>query len=489
MITPLSIKTIYSKNYSLIHPEKIINLANSMGYTAIGLCDDNFYGVEDFFKEAVLKEIKPIFSLDLKELIVVAKNLNGFVNLSNLLVKNNLNFEALLKIQQDLAFIIPEEVSLDKNFNIEKYKQFKELYLEIRGKNEIEKLSEKLKIPLIANVKITYLFEKYPEFIDRYNKEYSKKLLLNKEFYSGTYLKDKYGDFPEEAIINNKKLVDNIEIFNVFNYLPKCKRDLKEIQEELREKLRKLNLSKNEIIFVSDKDSELLKKDISPLSFDDFIGHIIGYYVFLKNLKNELSSKIDFDFINERGNKEIFYLLTDNYKELKKLDKRDISFTPFDFKFINPFYRPLLLPRIKLLDDIDLEILNKKFNLKFYLKRTIINKEDILKIENWDWDFIDVFNKFAEFYNLEKIDIKKNLFAYERYNFFNTIRKGYSYIKLLKKLILNNYYCAKHKKDKVVNNFGNTLIKRQLISFLEDVGFIFGKDDFKEIIELSFTKE
>ena len=57
----------------------------------------------------------------------------------------------------------------------------------------------------------------------------------------------------------------------------------------------------------------------------------------------------------------------------------------------------------------------------------------------------------------------------------------------LKKLILKDY--TKIKNTREMKKLENISIKKQLISFLEDIEFIFSKDSFKEIIELSFTKE
>jgi DNA polymerase III alpha subunit len=122
MITPINVKTIHSKHSSLNTIESIVSLADYLGYTALGICDYNFNGANEFFKQTITNEIKPIFSLDLKELIVVVKNTNGFINLSNLEAKNEITFKTLANIQKDLAFIIPQEVSLNNNFSIQKYR-------------------------------------------------------------------------------------------------------------------------------------------------------------------------------------------------------------------------------------------------------------------------------------------------------------------------------------------------------------------------------
>ena len=66
-ITPINVKTIHSKNCSLNRIETIVSLADYLGYTTLGICDDNFNGANEFFKQTITNDIKPIFSLDLKE--------------------------------------------------------------------------------------------------------------------------------------------------------------------------------------------------------------------------------------------------------------------------------------------------------------------------------------------------------------------------------------------------------------------------------------
>ena len=82
---PLRVKTNYSLLTSLIDIEKLILKCKSMNLNAVAICDDNMYGVMEFYKCALKNDIKPIIGLDVtieeKSILLYAKNYNGYQNL------------------------------------------------------------------------------------------------------------------------------------------------------------------------------------------------------------------------------------------------------------------------------------------------------------------------------------------------------------------------------------------------------------------------
>ena len=81
---PLWIKTDYSILSSLIKIDDLIDILSSNNINVAAICDDNLYGVMEFYDKCKKSNIKPIIGLEVKleyTILLYAKNYHGYQNL------------------------------------------------------------------------------------------------------------------------------------------------------------------------------------------------------------------------------------------------------------------------------------------------------------------------------------------------------------------------------------------------------------------------
>lgn len=85
---PLRVKTSYSFLKSLNDIKKMVLYCKEKGIEACAICDDNMFGVMEFYKECVKNDIKPIIGMELSIdngfVILYAKNYAGYQNLTRI---------------------------------------------------------------------------------------------------------------------------------------------------------------------------------------------------------------------------------------------------------------------------------------------------------------------------------------------------------------------------------------------------------------------
>ncbi len=110
---PLWIKTDYSILSSLIKIDDLINELSLFNINACSICDDNLYGVMEFYNKCKKNNIKPIIGLEINldgTFLLYAKNYKGYQNLCNintLISEKNLTFETLKDYLDDIVIVIP----------------------------------------------------------------------------------------------------------------------------------------------------------------------------------------------------------------------------------------------------------------------------------------------------------------------------------------------------------------------------------------------
>lgn len=114
MYVPLYIKTNYSLLSSLISIQELIQFAKENNITALGLCDDNMYGIMEFYKACKKNNIKPILGLDVSiedfNVCFLAKSYEGYrslIKLSTIQSERKVTEEDLKKWHKDLYAIVP----------------------------------------------------------------------------------------------------------------------------------------------------------------------------------------------------------------------------------------------------------------------------------------------------------------------------------------------------------------------------------------------
>ncbi len=110
---PIWVKTDYSILSSLIKVDDLINELSLFNIKACAICDDNLYGVMEFYHKCKKNNIKPIIGLEVNleyTILLYAKNYKGYQNLCNintLINDNELSFDTLKGYLSDLVLVIP----------------------------------------------------------------------------------------------------------------------------------------------------------------------------------------------------------------------------------------------------------------------------------------------------------------------------------------------------------------------------------------------
>ena len=140
MYTPLNIKTNNTLLSSMVKIDELIKFAKKNNITSLTITDTNMYGVMDFYHECIENNIKPIIGLEVLNIILYAKNYEGYKNLLKLTTinsENNLNINELSKYSNDLICIVPFE-ELNKYDDLNKiYKDIYKSYKNIDEKNKL----------------------------------------------------------------------------------------------------------------------------------------------------------------------------------------------------------------------------------------------------------------------------------------------------------------------------------------------------------------
>lgn len=109
---PLRVKTSYSFLRSLNDIKKMISYCKEKGIKVCAICDDNLFGVMDFYKECIKNDIKPIigmeFRIDNGFVILYAKNYAGYQNLTRItyaMQNTSISLDILRKYSSNLICV------------------------------------------------------------------------------------------------------------------------------------------------------------------------------------------------------------------------------------------------------------------------------------------------------------------------------------------------------------------------------------------------
>ena len=206
MYTPLKVTTDYSLLKSLIKVKDLISFLIQENISSCAICDDNLYGVLDFYNSCKENKIKPIIGLNIKlnnlDLYLYAINYEGYKNLLKIhTIKEtrDISIIDLEKYHQNILVIVPY-----KSINLYKLISFFEKVY-IGYTNEYEKtnaymLSEN--IVYVNDLRALKIDDvKYLNYLDDLRKE-------NREDYSNNYYKK---DFS----VDTKKIEEIVSFINI----------------------------------------------------------------------------------------------------------------------------------------------------------------------------------------------------------------------------------------------------------------------------------
>ena len=410
---PLNIKTNYSLLRSLVDIEKLMVVAKKNGYTALGISDDNMFGVMEFYTLALKNDIKPIVGLSIiindLEILLYAKNYNGYQNLCYI-CSNDKTLNLLKENNNDLICVVPfSSLQIyDELSNI-----FTDTYVSYSTNEEREK---------ITNQKCIYLNE--IRCLNKEDKEYLKYLYMIKD---GVKLTDK-----KEYIFNDDNYLMNID--------------------EVLSKINKIDLINYKYIFDScnlkiEKKDNLLPKYNDDKNFDEY-----KYLTdlckkgLLKRFDNKVPVKYadrlmyELDIINKMGFCNYFLVVWDYVKYSKQhnilvgpgrgsaagsLVSYALGITDIDPIKYNLFFERFLNPERVTMPDIDIDFdANKRDEVIKYVESKYGNKRvapiitfstlkskqvlrDIFRIFDVNSVKVDNFIKLIDS-NLSLLENKKN---------------------------------------------------------------------------------
>ena len=218
MYVPLYLKTNYSLLSSLLSIKTLVTTLKEHNFSYASICDDNMFGVMEFYKECKKNGIAPIIGLDVKiedyNVCVFAKNYLGYKNLiklSTIQSERKVEIEDLKKYKNDIYMILP-------CFYKSQYEVLKDItedfYIGFSNREE-EKEARKLTKNFVFFPKTLFLSHKEKKYLKylimiRDNKtirdEYEEK-----EGYP-LFIEDIYNYSSNEGIYNTNKIASTCNV-------------------------------------------------------------------------------------------------------------------------------------------------------------------------------------------------------------------------------------------------------------------------------------
>lgn len=276
---PLYIKTDYSILSSLIKIDDLIDKLCLFRIDTCAICDDNLFGVAEFYEKCTKNNIKPIIGLEINldyTILLYAKNYNGYQNLCNidtLKNKGELTSDKLYNYLNDLLVVVPFE--------------FKDLIDELKKKTD--------------EVFIGYCCDEEKNIIDG-RKVYVKKILsLDKD--NEKYLPYLYKIKDEEFVLSSDVTLDeeinseykkdtlyfanlcNLEITKQNDLLPVYNNDSNFDAKKYLTDLCVVGLKKRLNNNVPTKYIERLKYELDVINKMDFCNYFLVVWDYVKYAK------------------------------------------------------------------------------------------------------------------------------------------------------------------------------------------------------------
>lgn len=210
----LNVKSNYSLLSSMLRIDDIIKVALDNKSKAAFLCDNNMYGVMEFYKKCRNNNIKPIIGvnihLELSELYLYCRNYDGYKNIIKLTTIQNereVNINDLEKYNTNLVTVL-------KYDNIKYYDQLKNifdmLYIGVDNKEQ-EKNA--------LNVTEKVIFFKECLYLERKDSKYLNYLYLIRD---GKTISDEINyDIYHKELLNNTDLSSNSHN-NILDIISMC---------------------------------------------------------------------------------------------------------------------------------------------------------------------------------------------------------------------------------------------------------------------------
>lgn len=217
----IKVTTEYSLLESMIKIDELMSFCKENNISACGMCDNNLFGVIEFYEKCLKNNIKPLIGLEIKvtnlKLYLYAKNYSGYQNLiklNTIAQQREISLFDLENLSDNLILIIPYS-------SIELFKEVKNIFktIYIGYTNEIEYKNSSLindKVIFLRDIKSLNVEDaKYLNYLNMIKNNTSISNFQFIDYQTNAYNtsdKDDTKDFVDEI---------NIEIHNDKNYIPK----------------------------------------------------------------------------------------------------------------------------------------------------------------------------------------------------------------------------------------------------------------------------
>lgn len=271
----LNVTTDYSFLKSLVRIRELMTFLREENISACGICDDNLYGVVEFYNECINNKIKPLIGLLVKvknqELYLYAISFKGYKNLlkiHTIIETRDLTINDLEKYKEDILLIIPYD-------SIQLYNSlifFEYIYFGYKNSYQEELLNEKNKVFINEIRTLKKEDIGYLKYLDELRKEETD--------YKECYYKN-YNSSSLDEIIN----LLNVKIEYEDNYIPTYCIDNYQLLTSLCLKGLKKRLSgniTNEYKTRLDYELSIIKK----MGFVDYFLIVYDYVLYAK--KNDI---------------------------------------------------------------------------------------------------------------------------------------------------------------------------------------------------------
>ncbi len=282
MLVPLKIVTEYSLLKSTIKIDGLIEFLKQHNITSCAICDNNLYGIMEFFTKLNKNHIKPIIGLEVNienyPIYLYPTNNDGYKNLlkiHTLKQTNKLKFDILTQYLHNIKIVLPYN-------SYELLPRFPEAYLSYQNDTEkIECLLKTNKYVFIREAKCLLKEDtKYLKYLEAIEKGCSEKDVSNN--YDYNYLNILIKQEDEESTINFIKDI-NLEINKPGNYIPIYNKNIDSFKylSNLAEKgLKKRLNNKVPEIYINRLNYEL--QVIKKMGFTDYFLIVYDYVLYAK---------------------------------------------------------------------------------------------------------------------------------------------------------------------------------------------------------------
>ena len=203
---PVRIKTNYSLLTSLIKINDLISKCKEKGINTLAICDDNMYGVMEFYKACKDNNIKPIIGLEIKidnnSILLYAKDYIGYQNLC-FISSNDKTFDNLKENSESLICVLPYE---SMHLYDELSSSFRDLFVSYKSKEERDNISDK-----------RCIFANIIRCINKEDRKYLKYIYMIKD-NAKISDEEKYVFDENNYLLSNEEALEYINKLDLINY-------------------------------------------------------------------------------------------------------------------------------------------------------------------------------------------------------------------------------------------------------------------------------